>query len=67
MPSSQAAKAEAFRALHSAPGTFLMPNAWDAGSAKLLAAAGFAPWAAPVPATPSRRACRTTRARSVAT
>ncbi len=42
MPSSQAAKAEAFRALHSAPGTFLMPNAWDAGSAKLLAAAGFA-------------------------
>ena len=42
MPSSQAAKAEAFRALHSAPGAFLMPNAWDPGSARLLAGAGFA-------------------------
>lgn len=33
--------AQAFVDLHRAPGTFVMPNAWDAGSARLLAAAGF--------------------------
>lgn len=33
-------KARRFRDLHRAPGTFVMPNAWDAGSARLLAAAG---------------------------
>lgn len=38
---SQAAKAEAFRQLHDAEGAFILPNAWDPGSAKLLAAAGF--------------------------
>jgi 2-methylisocitrate lyase-like PEP mutase family enzyme len=30
-----------FAALHRNPGGFVMPNAWDAGSALLLAAAGF--------------------------
>ena len=30
-----------FMALHKAPGGFIMPNAWDAGSAILLAAEGF--------------------------
>ncbi|MFI5733194.1 isocitrate lyase/phosphoenolpyruvate mutase family protein [Kribbella sp. NPDC051587] len=30
-----------FRELHEAPTGFVMPNAWDAGSAVLLAAAGF--------------------------
>jgi 2-methylisocitrate lyase-like PEP mutase family enzyme len=30
-----------FRALHGAPGAFLMPNAWDAGSARILAGHGF--------------------------
>jgi 2-methylisocitrate lyase-like PEP mutase family enzyme len=34
-------KAEVFRALHAAPGAFVIANAWDAGSAKLLAALGF--------------------------
>jgi 2-methylisocitrate lyase-like PEP mutase family enzyme len=34
------AKAEAFRALH-ASGSFVMPNPWDAGSAKVLAGLGF--------------------------
>lgn len=34
-------KAIAFRALHDAPGSFVIANAWDAGSAKLLAALGF--------------------------
>jgi len=31
----------AFRALHETGGGFLMPNAWDAGSAVILAEAGF--------------------------
>ena len=30
-----------FRRLHEGPDVFVMPNAWDAGSARLLAAAGF--------------------------
>ena len=34
-------KAAAFRALHARPGAFVIANAWDAGSAKLLTAAGF--------------------------
>jgi 2-methylisocitrate lyase-like PEP mutase family enzyme len=39
---SQAAKADHFRALHEGPQPLLMPNPWDAGSAKLLASLGFA-------------------------
>ena len=38
---SQAEKAAAFRALHARPGAFIMPNPWDAGTAKLLASLGF--------------------------
>ena len=34
-------KAKLFRALHSAPGAFVIPNPWDAGSARLLAGLGF--------------------------
>ena len=34
-------KAERFRALHQGEIPLLMPNAWDAGSAKLLASLGF--------------------------
>lgn len=34
-------KAAKFKALHQQKTTFVMPNAWDAGSAKILAAAGF--------------------------
>ncbi|MDJ0942644.1 MAG: isocitrate lyase/phosphoenolpyruvate mutase family protein [Kiloniellales bacterium] len=41
MTITQAAKAETFRRLHETPEAFILPNAWDAGSAKLLAAAGF--------------------------
>ncbi|MBP7624008.1 MAG: isocitrate lyase/phosphoenolpyruvate mutase family protein [Xanthomonadales bacterium] len=37
---SQLEKARTFFALHQS-GTFIMPNAWDAGSAKILAAHGF--------------------------
>jgi 2-methylisocitrate lyase-like PEP mutase family enzyme len=35
-------KARTFHELHTREGCFLMPNAWDIGSARLLAAAGFA-------------------------
>ena len=38
---AQQEKALAFRALHERPGVFIIPNAWDAGSAKLLASLGF--------------------------
>jgi 2-methylisocitrate lyase-like PEP mutase family enzyme len=38
---SQAEKAAAFRALHVRPGAFIIPNPWDAGTARLLAALGF--------------------------
>lgn len=34
-------KARRFAALHRSVDTFLMPNAWDAGSARMLSAAGF--------------------------
>jgi 2-methylisocitrate lyase-like PEP mutase family enzyme len=38
---TQLQKAEAFRALHARAGAFIIPNPWDAGTARLLAAAGF--------------------------
>src|SRR3954451_20650985 len=38
---SQMEKAELFRALHARPGAFIIPNPWDAGTAKLLAVLGF--------------------------
>jgi 2-methylisocitrate lyase-like PEP mutase family enzyme len=39
--SSQNEKAERFRALHAAPETFVIANAWDAGSARIQTALGF--------------------------
>jgi 2-methylisocitrate lyase-like PEP mutase family enzyme len=38
---SQMQRALAFQALHQRPGCFVIPNPWDAGSAKALAALGF--------------------------
>ncbi|MCY1280276.1 hypothetical protein D9M68_436290 [compost metagenome] len=38
---SQAERGELFRALHRREGLLLLPNPWDAGSAKMLAALGF--------------------------
>jgi 2-methylisocitrate lyase-like PEP mutase family enzyme len=38
---SQYDKALRFRALHEAPGTFVIPNPWDGASARILAALGF--------------------------
>ncbi|MNH10372.1 Methylisocitrate lyase [compost metagenome] len=37
----QTLRAEAFKALHEREGAFVIPNPWDAGSAKLLASLGF--------------------------
>ncbi|MCQ9391172.1 isocitrate lyase/phosphoenolpyruvate mutase family protein [Pseudomonas viridiflava] len=41
MDSQQLLKAQTFKALHERGGAFVMPNPWDAGSAKLLASMGF--------------------------
>jgi 2-methylisocitrate lyase-like PEP mutase family enzyme len=38
---NQASKHQTFRALHERPGAFVMPNPWDAGSARILTALGF--------------------------
>lgn len=41
MSIAQKEKADRFRALHSGPGVFVIPNPWDIGSARLLAGLGF--------------------------
>ena len=41
MDKEQKTKGKAFKDLHSAEGIFVMPNAWNAGSACMLEAAGF--------------------------
>jgi 2-methylisocitrate lyase-like PEP mutase family enzyme len=41
MEVSQSAKAEQFRALHACPGAFVIPNPWDAGTARILTGLGF--------------------------
>jgi 2-methylisocitrate lyase-like PEP mutase family enzyme len=41
MATTQNDKAARFRALHEGPGAFVIPNPWDAGSARILAALGF--------------------------
>ena len=41
MTVSQTDKAIRFRALHEAPGAFIIPNPWDVGSARVLAGLGF--------------------------
>jgi len=41
MTASQNDKAARFKALHEGPGAFVIPNPWDAGSARILAALGF--------------------------
>jgi 2-methylisocitrate lyase-like PEP mutase family enzyme len=54
MSTSQIDRAIRFRALHEAPGTFLIPNPWDVPSARLLAGLGF-----PALATSSAAAANT--------
>lgn len=41
MNAAQTEKATAFRRLHDAPAPFVIANAWDAGSARVLAGLGF--------------------------
>src|SRR5215510_11176421 len=41
MTANQSDKAARFRTLHQGPGAFVIPNPWDAGSARLLAGLGF--------------------------
>jgi 2-methylisocitrate lyase-like PEP mutase family enzyme len=42
MTATQLDKGNAFRALHQGPRAFVIANAWDAGSARVLAGVGFA-------------------------
>lgn len=41
-PAARLRRAVAFRALHEGPGPFVVPNPWDAGTARILASFGFA-------------------------
>ena len=41
MQVSQSTKAERFRALHERPAAFVIPNPWDAGTARILTHLGF--------------------------
>lgn len=41
MPVSQSDKAARFKALHDRPGCFVIPNPWDAGTARMLTGMGF--------------------------
>src|SRR3954454_20528775 len=40
-PETVAAKAQTLRELHAGPGLLVLPTAWDAASARAVAAAGF--------------------------
>lgn len=42
MPATQVVKAQRLEALHEGPGAFVIANAWDAGSARMLSSLGFA-------------------------
>ncbi len=41
MPADQATRALRFQALHARPAAFIIPNPWDAGSARILQSLGF--------------------------
>lgn len=41
MAVTQSSKAAVFRALHTGPGAFVIPNPWDVGSARILEGLGF--------------------------
>jgi 2-methylisocitrate lyase-like PEP mutase family enzyme len=41
MRATQAEKAERFQALHAQSGAFVIPNPWDAGTARILTSIGF--------------------------
>lgn len=69
MAISQADKSRAFAALHERAGAFVIPNPWDAGSARMLAALGFealATTSGAKAAVLGRRDGRVTRAEALA-
>jgi 2-methylisocitrate lyase-like PEP mutase family enzyme len=69
MTVSQADRGARFRALHEAPRVFVIPNPWDAGSARVLAGLGFAALATSSGAsagTLGRRDGRVTRTEALA-
>jgi 2-methylisocitrate lyase-like PEP mutase family enzyme len=69
MTVNQRDKAARFRALHEGPGAFVIPNPWDAGSARVLARLGFAALATSSGAsagTLGRRDGKVTRAEALA-
>jgi 2-methylisocitrate lyase-like PEP mutase family enzyme len=69
MAISQGDKAARFRALHEGSGAFVIPNPWDAGSARVLAGLGFAALATSSGAcagTLGRRDGRVTRGEALA-
>src|SRR5271154_5860848 len=41
MTTTQIEKAKHFRTLHEGPGAFIIPNPWDAGTARMLTTLGF--------------------------
>jgi 2-methylisocitrate lyase-like PEP mutase family enzyme len=55
LPPTQEQKGVAFQKLHKGD-AFVMPNPWDAGSAKVLAALGFEAVASTSSGTPTRSA-----------
>ncbi len=64
MTMTQAQKASQFQALHQRAGAFLIPNPWDAGSARVLAGLGFealATSSGAAAATFGRRDCKLSR------
>lgn len=69
MPTTQHEKAVRFQELHRRPDAFLIPNPWDAGSARLLAGLGFEAFATSSAAAAGvlgRRDGRMTREESLA-
>jgi 2-methylisocitrate lyase-like PEP mutase family enzyme len=69
MTTTQHEKARRFQELHRKPGAFLIPNPWDAGSARLLAGLGFEAFATSSAAAAGvlgRRDGRMTREESLA-
>jgi 2-methylisocitrate lyase-like PEP mutase family enzyme len=69
MSVTQESKAARFHELHAGPGTFIIPNPWDAGSARTLAGLGFVALATSSGASAGvlgRRDGRVTRAEALA-
>ena len=60
---TQAEKGRLFKERHAQPKILILPNPWDAGTAKLLQSLGFEALATTVSACPTRSAEPTARAR----